>query len=545
MRLAFVGKGGAGKSAIAGTFARTLARQDHKVLAIDSDPLPGLAFSLGLAIDHTPPIPDDAVLERKEGEEGPRWRLNPDVDPFEAVDRWSVEAPDGVRFLQFGKIKGDQNLWRSQIAFRFIINQLPAGRWNVVGDLPGGTRQAFTGWGSWANTILIVVEPTAKSLLSGRRLARMADLDPDNPRSSAGAKTDSYVSPEPPIGELELSNKILANYRAVFLTNVAQVNPNQADQLKRFVEQGGTLIIFGGPGINSDNYNQQLVPRGLLPGRLIKTVSTNEGAFHFDFGENGNPHPFLKEFKGQKNSGLTTAQIWTYWQIELPANTTATRVLDYQSENGKPKDPAITEHTLGRGRVVFFSTTANPDWNGLTPKPAYVTLMHEILAGSVGAADRWMNLIVGDLLNVPQSMGLTASPQLIDSSKNPVAMEAVTDQAGVTTYHSARPMTHPGIYSLSTGNRTMPIAVNVPPNEADVRVISTDAIKKALGDIDLAIEDDKVSIAGLQADSGNDWSWSVMAAVLALAGFECFCAMHFGHYKRGKRQQAMPQPASA
>ncbi len=182
MRLAFVGKGGAGKSAISGTFARVLARQGDKVLAIDSDPLPGLAYSLGLAIDHSPPIPDDAVVERGEGEEGPRWRLSPDVDPFEAVEKWSVEAPDGVRFLQFGKIQGDpRNLWRSQIAFRFILNKLPPGGWNVVGDLPGGTRQAFTGWGNWAQTVLIVVEPTAKSLLSGRRLARMADLDPENP----------------------------------------------------------------------------------------------------------------------------------------------------------------------------------------------------------------------------------------------------------------------------------------------------------------------------------------------------------------------------
>ncbi len=183
MRLAFVGKGGAGKSAISGTFARMLARQGDHVLAIDSDPLPGLAYSLGLPIDDTPPIPEDAVVERKEGEEGPRWRLNPDVDPLEAVEKWSVEAPDGVRFLQFGKIKGDTRaLWRSQIAFRFIINKLPAGHWNVVGDLPGGTRQAFTGWGNWATTVLVVVEPTAKSLLSGRRLARMADLDPDVPK---------------------------------------------------------------------------------------------------------------------------------------------------------------------------------------------------------------------------------------------------------------------------------------------------------------------------------------------------------------------------
>jgi hypothetical protein len=366
-------------------------------------------------------------------------------------------------------------------------------------------------------------------------LAPPKDLDPANPGASAGAKSDSYVAPEPPIGELELANKILGNYRAVFLTNVGQINPIQADQLKRYVEQGGTLIIFVGPAVNSENYNQNLTPRGLLPGRLIKTVSTNEKGFNFDFNPEGDPHPFLREFKGQANSGLNTAQVWSYWQLELPANTQASRVLDYVSPDGKPKDPAITEHTLGKGRVVFFSTTANPEWNGLTPKPAYVTLMHEILAGSVGSADAWMNLTVGQRLDVPQSHGLTAAPTLIDSAKNPIVVEAVTSQAGVTTYRSAKPMTKPGVYTLGTGNRSIPIAVNVGPAEADVRVVSPDAVKKALGDIEIGFEDDSAGVAGMKIDSANDWSWIFMAAVLVLAGLECFCAMHFGHYKRGKR----------
>ncbi|HEY7115375.1 MAG TPA: BatA domain-containing protein, partial [Tepidisphaeraceae bacterium] len=141
------------------------------------------------------------------------------------------------------------------------------------------------------------------------------EIDPDNPRSAASGKTDSYVAPESPIGELELANKILSNYRAVFLTNVGQVNPNQADQLKRYVEQGGTLVMFAGPAVNSDNYNQQLTPRGLLPGRLIKTVSSNDNPYHFDFNPKGNLHPFLREFKDQENSGLSTAQIWSYWQL--------------------------------------------------------------------------------------------------------------------------------------------------------------------------------------------------------------------------------------
>ncbi len=177
MKVAFVGKGGAGKSAIAGTFARILARRGTPVLAVDSDPLPGLAFSLGLESDEAP-IPDDAVVERQQGESGPRFRLRPDLDVEDAVERYAVTGPDGVRFLQFGKVKGGSpQLFRSQMAFLQIVRGLPADRWNVVGDLPGGTRQAFTGWGNFAQTVLIVVEPTAHSLLSGRRLARMAEME--------------------------------------------------------------------------------------------------------------------------------------------------------------------------------------------------------------------------------------------------------------------------------------------------------------------------------------------------------------------------------
>ena len=51
LRVALVGKGGAGKSVIAGTLARILARRGHRVLALDVDTLPGLALSLGLALD--------------------------------------------------------------------------------------------------------------------------------------------------------------------------------------------------------------------------------------------------------------------------------------------------------------------------------------------------------------------------------------------------------------------------------------------------------------------------------------------------------------
>ncbi len=60
MRVAFVGKGGAGKSALSGTFARVLARRGDRVLALDSDPMPGMAFSLGVPASDAG-LPDDVV----------------------------------------------------------------------------------------------------------------------------------------------------------------------------------------------------------------------------------------------------------------------------------------------------------------------------------------------------------------------------------------------------------------------------------------------------------------------------------------------------
>jgi CO dehydrogenase maturation factor len=176
VRVAFVGKGGAGKSVLAGTTARLLARRGGRVLAVDSDPLPGLAVSLGLPCDDSP-LPDDLVEEVPS--DGRRsYRLRAGLPAAEAVERVAPLAPDGVRFLQFGKPRGAvAALARSQAAFRAVLDGLvddPA--WSLVGDLPGGTRQPYSGWGGYARTLLVVVEPSAASLLSARRLAGLAGM---------------------------------------------------------------------------------------------------------------------------------------------------------------------------------------------------------------------------------------------------------------------------------------------------------------------------------------------------------------------------------
>ena len=175
MRLAFVGKGGAGKSTIVGTFARLLARTGREVVAVDSDPMPGLSYGLGLPVVESP-IPDDAVIEKAEGEDGPRYRLRPGLDAVSAIESFAAVGADGVRLLSFGKTRGAWgDIARGQHAWSQILDELPRGRFDLIGDLPGGTRQPLYGWGKYADVIVIVVDPTPKSYATARRLATLRD----------------------------------------------------------------------------------------------------------------------------------------------------------------------------------------------------------------------------------------------------------------------------------------------------------------------------------------------------------------------------------
>jgi CO dehydrogenase maturation factor len=177
LRLAVVGKGGAGKSVISATLARSLARRGHRVLALDSDTLPGLSISIGAGVPDADDVPLNAAAERND--KG-RWRLVKGVGPARAVQRFATDAPDGVRLLQIGKTdrRGLAPNRASHQAFYQVIHRLDEvrslGDWVILGDLPAGPRQAAYDWAPYAQRFLLVVEPTWQSMLTARRIVRIA-----------------------------------------------------------------------------------------------------------------------------------------------------------------------------------------------------------------------------------------------------------------------------------------------------------------------------------------------------------------------------------
>jgi CO dehydrogenase maturation factor len=167
LRIAFVGKGGAGKSLIAGTLCRQLARAGECVLAMDVDTMVGLSISLGLAESATAGLPV-GLAERVEGK---GWQVRRGVRPAKLVDRFAGRGPDGVRYLELGKLPTSVEP-SVTVAFRHVLEGFRRVGWSVVADLAAGTRQPMFGWARFARTVVVVADPSAKSLLAARRLMR-------------------------------------------------------------------------------------------------------------------------------------------------------------------------------------------------------------------------------------------------------------------------------------------------------------------------------------------------------------------------------------
>jgi CO dehydrogenase maturation factor len=171
VRLAVCGKGGSGKTTVAGTLARLLAREGHRVLAVDGDSGPNLGLALGLppaALDAAPTLTDDLLAL---GDGPPSLTA-----PLAAVRRrCAVRAPDGVELLVMARAEeaGTGCLSRRHAIVRELLGEVPAGEACVLDMEP--TPEAFSrSVPRHADALLVLVEPSPPAHLHARRVVALA-----------------------------------------------------------------------------------------------------------------------------------------------------------------------------------------------------------------------------------------------------------------------------------------------------------------------------------------------------------------------------------
>ncbi len=182
MKLAITGKGGVGKTTVAGTMARILAARGNRVYAVDADPDANLATAVGLdpgAARSVRPIADMAHLVEERtgaapGSQAPVFRMNPRVDDIPA--ELSVEA-HGVHLLRLGTVKkgGGGCICPESALLRSLLSHLMLYEGDaVIVDMEAGIEHLGRATARGVDAMLVVVEPGRRSVRTAEAISKLA-----------------------------------------------------------------------------------------------------------------------------------------------------------------------------------------------------------------------------------------------------------------------------------------------------------------------------------------------------------------------------------
>jgi CO dehydrogenase maturation factor len=180
MKIAVSGKGGVGKTLIAAGLARGFAERRLKTIAIDADPSPNLALTLGLSTEEARKIvPISENKELVESKTGTGYsgvfRLSFTVD--DVVREYSVNTPFGVNLIVMGTVQsmGSGCMCAANAVVRALLRHLIVERNEVVIlDMEAGVEHIGRGTASHVDALLIVVDSNLKSLEVSKRIYDLA-----------------------------------------------------------------------------------------------------------------------------------------------------------------------------------------------------------------------------------------------------------------------------------------------------------------------------------------------------------------------------------
>jgi hypothetical protein len=240
----------------------------------------------------------------------------------------------------------------------------------------------------------------------------------------------------------------LENYDLIFMANVGDITPNKSEEIKKFIKNGGTLIIFLGNRIRSNVYNKLLYD--VLPAEI---GSTTEGEFTLV------PENFYLELVKNKDrlKGVNVNKLYNLIPTEK----------SHIIMSASNKFPFMIKNDVAKGTVILFASTADLSWNNLSLSPLYLPIIKKLFDLPVSKKSLDRNISVGDELTI----------EIGDDLDEVTVIDPLGKKYNINRENTKFLNTYvPGIYKVENERNTLySFAVNIDPVESNLEKISTNS----------------------------------------------------------------------
>ncbi|MFO7768247.1 MAG: BatA domain-containing protein [bacterium] len=250
------------------------------------------------------------------------------------------------------------------------------------------------------------------------------------------------------------SSELLADADVAVVAGVDEPGEVLADALEELLEEGGSVLALPGPrsdlgawqaALGEETGLRLMGVRRAPPGSAWELQASDEGA--------GLVRPLFRE---EVPEGL--ARVLAVMDLRAPGGTPLL-VLNEGS-------PVVTEHAVGRGRLILWGLPLDPAWSDLVPGPGPVLLVRAVrhLGGAAREPDRlhagasWRVGIGAEDLR--EEWRLTG-PEGLEGTLLPAGGDRSSLETGS--------LTRPGAYTLWKGSEAERLlVVSVDPDEGDL-----------------------------------------------------------------------------
>jgi hypothetical protein len=251
----------------------------------------------------------------------------------------------------------------------------------------------------------------------------------------------------------------------IFISDIPDFRPDEADRLKTFVESGGGVFFILGENVHADNYNR-LFFEPLAGIRLgdVTGVPQSESRGYFPLRSLDIKHPL---FEGVFQTDIAKFQPLHFYRVVNLSGKNLESVLSLQDRRC-----LLGEISLGKGKLFLLTSSLDPQWSDL----AYSSLFPPLAYRSVLYLSRWSgieeSIPVGRQIAVPVDSGNVQSKYRVEfpDGDEMVLIPDVRQKRFVLNLKEA-PM--PGFYHFHEDEKLICVkAANVDPVESDFRTVT-------------------------------------------------------------------------
>ena len=304
-------------------------------------------------------------------------------------------------------------------------------------------------------------------------------------------------------GADDLTDQVLSQTRLVIL-NDASPSEVVTTRLKRFVEEGGGLLVAYGSQANWPPSASEFMPASPA-GSIDRSRGTAAALGGLEFG-----HAVFEPFRAPRSGDFSAARFYGYRSV-TPA--TDAQVLARFDDGA----PALVARSVGRGRVLAWTSTLDLFWSDLAIRPVYLPFVHQMARHLADYRDRPNWATVGQVIDLSQEGDVSRPRVALAPSGGRVLLEGEQGKVLELAEH--------GFYEIREQDRQAALvtvaAANVEVAESDLTAVDPSEIVAAVaGNV---AGNTSAAAAGPLPDEAQErsqriWWYLLFAGILLLTG---------------------------